>query len=86
MLTFGFITLLQRAREPARRPGEQGPPRGSLLGRRVIGLGAQVLLLVAGVTLALESGGGLYWWPGAVLAAYAGALLNVWVLSIEILR
>jgi modulator of FtsH protease len=65
---------------------ERGPPPGSLGIRRVLGLGGAALLAVAAITLAVEAGGGLYWWPPAVLAAYAAALLNAWVLLIEILR
>jgi hypothetical protein len=67
-------------------PGGHGPPRSSVLIRRVFGLGAPVLLAVAGVTLAAAAGGGLYWWPGAIVAAYAGSLTNAWVLMVEILR
>ncbi|MGH2476756.1 MAG: hypothetical protein ACRDIL_15965 [Candidatus Limnocylindrales bacterium] len=36
--------------------------------------------------LAVEAGGGLYWWPAGVTAAYVSALTNAWVLLIEILR
>jgi hypothetical protein len=65
---------------------QHAPPRGSALSRRLFGLGAPVLLAVAGLTLAIEAGGGLYWWPPAVIAGFVGALLNAWVLLIEILR
>jgi hypothetical protein len=68
------------------RPGEPGPPRSSIMTRRILGLGAPLLLAVAGVTLAAQAGGGLYWWPTAIVAAYLGALANAWVLLIEILR
>jgi hypothetical protein len=54
--------------------------------RRVFGLGAAVLIALAGITLAAEVGGGLYWLPAAILAAYAGSLSNAWILIIEILR
>jgi hypothetical protein len=45
-----------------------------------------MLLALTGVTLAACTGGGLYWWPGAIVVAYLGALTNAWVLMIEILR
>jgi hypothetical protein len=61
-------------------------PRSSLICRRALGLGAQVLLAVGAITLAVEAGGGLYWWPAGVIAAYVSALTNAWVLLIEILR
>ena len=67
-------------------PGEHGPPRSSILVRRFLGLGAPVLLALAGLTLAACAGGGLYWWPGAIVVAYLGALTNAWVLTIEVLR
>jgi modulator of FtsH protease len=63
-----------------------GPPPLSTFMRRVLGLGPPALLAVAGITLAAEAGGGLYWWPAAIVVAFAGALLNTWVLLIEILR
>jgi hypothetical protein len=46
----------------------------------------RVLLAGAAITLAVEAGVGLYWWPAAVTAAYVSALTNAWVLLIEILR
>jgi hypothetical protein len=41
---------------------------------------------VGAITLAVEAGGGLYWWPAGVIAAYVSALTNAWVLLIEVLR
>lgn len=72
--TFAAVWRMQSGTR-AMRPGdeERGPPKSSLVVRRVLGLGAQVLLLVAAITLAIEAGGGLYWWPAAVIAAYMSA-------------
>ena len=84
---FTIIVFLQR--DAITRPidaGGPGPPPGSLATRRVLGLGAAVLIAVAGVTLAAKAGGGLYWLPPAILAAYAGSLTDAWTLLIEILR
>jgi hypothetical protein len=67
-------------------PGKTGPPRGSFAVRRVIGLGAPLLFAIAGLTLWATAGGGLYWWAPAVLLSYLGALLNAWILLVEILR
>ena len=67
-------------------PGEHGPPRSSVLVRRIFGLGGPILLAVSGATLLATAGGGLYWWPAAIVVAYLGALTNAWVLMIEILR
>jgi hypothetical protein len=85
--TFALTAYLQRGASPQTvSPGGHGPPPLSVFMRRVLGLGAPVLLAVAGITLAAEGGGGLYWWPAAIVAAFAGALTNAWVLLIEILR
>ncbi len=65
---------------------EHGPPRSSVQVRRTLGLGAPLLLGVAAVSLLATEGGGLYWWPAAIVAAYLGALTNAWVLMVEILR
>jgi modulator of FtsH protease len=84
---FAIIVFLQR--DAIKQPidaGRPGPPPGSLAVRRAFGLGAAVLIAVAGVTLAAKAGGGLYWLPPAILAAYAGALTDAWILLIEILR
>jgi modulator of FtsH protease len=68
------------------RPGDRGPTRASITFRRVFGLGSAVLIVIAGVLLLAEAGGGLYWWPAAIVAAYVGAIVNAWVLLVEILR
>jgi hypothetical protein len=85
--TFAAVLFFQRdaAAQPT-DPEKEGPPRVSLAIRRTLGLGAAVLIGIAGVTLAAESGGGLYWLAVAILAAYAGSLTNAWILLIEILR
>jgi hypothetical protein len=76
--------LQRRASVPVE--GRPPPPLVSILIRRTAGLGAALLLLVAASTLLVEGGGGLFWWPAAIVAAYASALSNAWVLLIEILR
>lgn len=43
-------------------------------------------LLVAGVTLLVGSGGGLFWIVPAFVVRYAGAVANAWVLLVEILH
>jgi hypothetical protein len=49
-------------------------------------LSAMVPLLIAGVSLIAESGGGLYWLVAGISFAIAGAIANAWVLLVEILR
>jgi modulator of FtsH protease len=66
--------------------GDRGPTWGSVVSRRILGLDSAALLVVAGVTLLAQGGGGLYWWPAAIVVAYLGALIDAWVLLVEILR
>jgi modulator of FtsH protease len=66
--------------------GDRGPTWGSVVSRRLLGFGSAALLVVAGVTLLAQGGGGLYWWPAAIVVAYLGALIDAWVLLVEILR
>ena len=45
------------------------------------------LPLIAGaISLLVGAGGGLYWFVPAVVLGFAGAVVNAWVLLIEILR
>jgi modulator of FtsH protease len=84
---FVVVRFLQRdAVDRQIDPEGRGPPRGSVGARRVLGLGSAIVITVTGISLAAELGGGLYWWPVAVLAAYFGALTDAWILLIEILR
>ncbi len=41
---------------------------------------------IGGITLLAGSGGGLYWVLAGIVAATLGAVLNAWVLLVEILR
>jgi fatty acid desaturase len=43
-------------------------------------------LLAAGLTLILGAGGGLYWLVPAMVLGFGGAVLNAWVLLVEIVR
>lgn len=85
--TGGAIAALQRGAAAAVvAAGRRGPTHASLTARRLFGFGTAVLTGIAALSLLAEVGGGLYWWPAAVVMAYIGALFNAWVLMIEILR
>jgi hypothetical protein len=63
-----------------------GPSSGALAGRIVVVQMAVLPLLVAGLSLLLGAGGGLYWLVPGVLFCLVVAVLDAWVLLIEILR
>jgi hypothetical protein len=62
-----------------------GPQRSPLGRRLVIAMGTWPLIIGGGSMIA-GVGGGLYWTVGGILAAVAGAVINAWVLLVEIRR
>ena len=83
-----FTVVRQAARTVPWLCGEADPntPPGSDFIRVLLGQAAALPVLIAGVTLIAESGGGIYWLVGALIFAYVAALLNAWVLLVEIRR
>ncbi len=63
-----------------------GPSRGFLVRRIVLAQGAVLPLLIAGVSLLLLTGGGLYWLVPGIVLCLVVAVLDAWVLLVEILR
>jgi hypothetical protein len=63
-----------------------GPTPGVLAGRVVLAQLAVVPFLAAGVSLLLCGGGGLYWLVPGVVLCLVVAVLDAWVLLVEILR
>jgi hypothetical protein len=57
--------------------------RASRIGVRLMGT---VPLVIGGLSVLLETGGGLYWIAAGVVLAICGAVANAWVLLVEILR
>ena len=47
---------------------------------------AMVPLLIAGISLLAETGGGMYWVLAGFVTTIVGAVSNAWVLLVEILR
>jgi modulator of FtsH protease len=87
LLGTGAVVAFVVLRLPASGAEEAGrePTRWRLsrLGVRLMGT---VPLLVGGLSVLLEAGGGLYWIAAGVILAIIGAVTNAWVLLVEILR
>ncbi len=77
--------VLLRANAPAKRSAQE-PASGWLLTRLLPSVCIPLFLIVAGVTLIAQAGGGLYWVAPATLMAVIAGLSNTWVLLVEILR
>jgi modulator of FtsH protease len=60
--------------------------RGQRLLNAVLAQMSVVPLIVCGASLLCSRGGGLYWLVVATIFAFASALLDAWVLLIEIMR
>jgi hypothetical protein len=70
-------------------PGLNKPTRQPLswrITRIVLALAASVPVVVAGVSILAESGGGLYWLAAAFALALAAGIGNAWVLLVEVVR
>jgi hypothetical protein len=61
-------------------------PRSWRVTRVVAALAACVPIVVAGLSVLAESGGGLYWLFAAVALAFVAAIGNAWVLLVEVVR
>jgi hypothetical protein len=70
-------------------PGLNRPTRQPLswrLTRIVVVLAVSVPVIVAGVSMLVKWGGGLYWLAAAFALALAAGIANAWVLLVEVVR
>ena len=81
-LVFGvaLAMLLSRSLPP------RSAPRAWRLGRQGVVAAGTLPLIIGGASVLAETGGGLYWTVAGMIFAIAGAVLNAWVLMVEILR
>jgi hypothetical protein len=77
--------LLLHFNGPAHR-SEEEPLSGWLMTRLLPSVLIPLFLVVAGISLISQAGGGLYWIAPATLLAVLAGLTNTWVLLVEILR
>jgi hypothetical protein len=66
------------------RPTQQ--PLSWRITRIVLALAASVPVVVAGVSVLAERGGGLYWLAAGFALAFAAGIGNAWVLLVEVVR
>jgi hypothetical protein len=87
LLVVAVIVAVMVLRLPAARAEETGiePARWRIarLGVRLMGTAP---LVIGGLSVLLEAGGGLYWIAAGIVLAICGAVANAWVLLVEILR
>jgi hypothetical protein len=69
-----------------RVPREANEPRAWSLVPLLVILGSTLPMLVAGISVLAATGGGLYWLVPELILGYAGAIINGWILLVEIQR
>ena len=82
----GLVLLGCDAALRVRRGRPPGAQARSIVVPAVIVACTGAPLVMAGATLVAGAGGGLYWTVPALVAGFAGAVSNAWVLLVEILR
>jgi modulator of FtsH protease len=79
------VPLLWAQTRPPRRT-EHTPVFDWLATRLAPAVLVPALTFVSGITLALTTGGGLYWFAGAAAVAIGAGLVGAWILLVEIQR
>ena len=74
------------ARLPTIHDSSAEQPPSWLWSRWAVRVAGTVPLIVGGASVLAASGGGLYWVVAGIVFAVTGAILNAWVLLVEILR
>jgi modulator of FtsH protease len=86
LLTVSLAIGVTLVRLPSHRetPGPQ--TRVEVWGRAAVRMTGIVLLGIGAVSVLFAAGGGLYWVVAGIVFAIVGAVINAWVLLVEILR
>jgi modulator of FtsH protease len=84
IITVGFGVVVLRLSIRSLPPGSA--PRHWIVGRLFVLAIGVVPLLVGSISVLAEGGGGLYWIAAGIVGALVGAVVNAWVLLVEILR
>jgi len=81
-VALGAVLLVKRLRLPR----AAGQPRTWTVTPVVVILAATLPMAAAGISVLVRGGGGLYWLVAALILGFAGAVLNAWILLVEIHR
>jgi modulator of FtsH protease len=85
-ITAALVVMLLRLPVAHTLPDGIQTPSRYVLGRQVVRLTGTVLLGIGALAELFAVAGGLYWIAAAIVALTLGAVVNAWVLLIEILR
>lgn len=85
-ITAALVAMLLRLPIAHQLPEGIETPSQYVLGRRLVRLSGTVLLGIGALAELFAVAGGLYWIAAAIVALILGAVVNAWVLLVEILR
>ena len=86
LLVVSLILGTVIARLPTIHEASAQQPAAWLWGRWSVRVAGTVPFVIGAVSILAESGGGLYWIVAGIVFAVTGAVINAWVLLVEILR
>lgn len=86
ILVTAVATWATTIRIQRRAPLDSAAPRSWMVTRVIATQAATLPMVVAGASVLATTGGGLYWALGGVVTSFLAALVNAWVLLIEIQR
>jgi modulator of FtsH protease len=82
----GLVMALVLLASRLRLPSEAGEPLTWSLVPLTVILGGTAPMIVAGISVLAGAGGGLYWLLPELILGFTGAILNAWILLVEIKR
>ncbi len=85
VLGVALTAMLMVVNRPSTRPNHDSVLHW-IVTRIAISMLTALPIVVAGASLLIGAGGGLYWIVPSVVVAFIGGLANAWVLLVEILR
>jgi hypothetical protein len=85
-ISAALVAVLSRLPVSLKVPRRVEMPAHYILTRQIVRLTGVVLLATGAVAEVFAIAGGLYWVAAAVVALTLGAVVNAWVLLVEILR
>jgi hypothetical protein len=80
-LSGGYL-VIQRLRTPRKKDD----PLTWVVTPIIVVVAGTAPMIPAGISLLVGGGGGLYWLVGETILAFVGAILNAWILLVEIQR
>jgi hypothetical protein len=82
----GLVMAVALVSARLRVPREEDEPLTWSVVPLVVILGGTIPMIVAGISVLAGAGGGLYWLVPEVILGFSGAIVNAWILLVEIQR